>query len=524
MSSSKNPIIVLDADTIAKSVSEIRKKTGTSLSQTTLLNIFARNVLKDNRVWGAIKNAKSPIIVPGLSDPSILTNSSHPSTAKPNQNQVLNFITRIAKHVTDHNSGWITLDNEALQIFADKYSLALLPQNVVDALEFQITYTPQAFYNEEAINIEPSGKNSWSVSLTDFAQTNLLHLEELTRLPSAPEWIQKRNDINDIHLSVTLPDTFPMPRHGNTFLPKIQSHTNILEFLTRCFKNNNQNHVSTFNPMHLPENFSYHNNIKLIVTFIPQAISYQKRLDLKGEANWEIPLPNLNLTDLDTLETLAYQHLAPRWVQDWSGPFRIKIHASITKSTPPSSTLNPSTLDPKPSFTILDLSTGHLSLKTRLWLKSSFDEAILYRPHGWLIDIFSLDYHSTPKDLKNVLDFAKLKFCDYVLFDADADPIPNLDWYEDSDTIQISGRSSNKDPNIFHLMKSNKFDLSDNTLNQFKKSANLNQSHIFKNDDSFALNTFRDNYETEHTPSTPNDLQSIKLYAASIKCDWVLFE
>jgi hypothetical protein len=87
----------------------------------------------------------------------------------------------------------------------------------------------------------------------------------------------------------------------------------------------------------------------------------------------------------------------------------------------------------------LDVSTGHLSLRTRCMLdawSADSDSApglLLHGPYGWLIHVplEAEDPARWPADLEIVLAHARSQGCDYVLFDADGPTIEALAVFPD---------------------------------------------------------------------------------------------
>lgn len=118
------------------------------------------------------------------------------------------------------------------------------------------------------------------------------------------------------------------------------------------------------------------------------------------------------------------------------------------------------------TMTMLDLSTGHLSLETREWLEQPGNAAaanVTLRENGYFVpahhdgdspDIFfqmapmrapahhaddSPDLNIVPLDLLHCVRYAGANGASYVLFDSDADRQPGLPWYEDGNTPDLSG-------------------------------------------------------------------------------------
>lgn len=89
----------------------------------------------------------------------------------------------------------------------------------------------------------------------------------------------------------------------------------------------------------------------------------------------------------------------------------------------------------------LDLSTGHLTYETRSLLSDGRLPLSTVYPteFGWFVHVPDIDalgevdqerQRDLPKDMKDVLDFARENGCDYVMFDSDAAPLMNLPYYE----------------------------------------------------------------------------------------------
>jgi hypothetical protein len=81
----------------------------------------------------------------------------------------------------------------------------------------------------------------------------------------------------------------------------------------------------------------------------------------------------------------------------------------------------------------LDLSTGHVSNDTALWLDSQPSSIIMYPKgeYGWFVYAASEEYDDdTPKDLIACIDHAKALDCTWIMFDADGELIEELPEYE----------------------------------------------------------------------------------------------
>ena len=84
--------------------------------------------------------------------------------------------------------------------------------------------------------------------------------------------------------------------------------------------------------------------------------------------------------------------------------------------------------------TFLDLSTGHLALATRDALSAGSHRLPLWpTEQGWFAYAPEDCAEDTPSDLIACFNRAREVGADYVLFDADAPPDPNLPFYGDSD-------------------------------------------------------------------------------------------
>lgn len=90
--------------------------------------------------------------------------------------------------------------------------------------------------------------------------------------------------------------------------------------------------------------------------------------------------------------------------------------------------------------TILDASSGHLSAETWMWLDGQLSDALLRDPrnesaaqiaggktrYGWLVYAPEGAAEGLPADLSLVLANAREQGAEYVLFDCDAVPTPEL--------------------------------------------------------------------------------------------------
>jgi hypothetical protein len=98
------------------------------------------------------------------------------------------------------------------------------------------------------------------------------------------------------------------------------------------------------------------------------------------------------------------------------------------------------------TMTMLDLSTGHLSLQTREWLEEPGNAAsvnVTPREHGYFVPAYNgedlPDADRFPLDLLHCARYAGANGAAYVLFDTDADRQPGLPWYEDENVPDLSG-------------------------------------------------------------------------------------
>jgi len=86
----------------------------------------------------------------------------------------------------------------------------------------------------------------------------------------------------------------------------------------------------------------------------------------------------------------------------------------------------------------LDLSTGHLTEKTREWI-SSFEFPNRSNPligaetaFGWFLYVQAERGEGVPDDLWSVMRFAQRLGCEYLYFDADAEVVDGLIYYEET--------------------------------------------------------------------------------------------
>jgi len=96
------------------------------------------------------------------------------------------------------------------------------------------------------------------------------------------------------------------------------------------------------------------------------------------------------------------------------------------------------------TLTMLDLSTGHLSLDTRERLERSEDCAefgITWRENGYFLsaDPENFLHKDFPPDLLHCVRYAHANGAAYLLFDTDAGIQAGLPYYEDSNTPDLTG-------------------------------------------------------------------------------------
>jgi len=96
------------------------------------------------------------------------------------------------------------------------------------------------------------------------------------------------------------------------------------------------------------------------------------------------------------------------------------------------------------TLTLLELSTGHLSLDTRERLERSEDCAALgvtWRETGYLLsaDPEAFRDQDLPPDLLHCVRYAHANRAAYLLFDQEAAPQEGLPWYEYSNTPDLTG-------------------------------------------------------------------------------------
>lgn len=96
------------------------------------------------------------------------------------------------------------------------------------------------------------------------------------------------------------------------------------------------------------------------------------------------------------------------------------------------------------TLSMLDLSTGHLSLATRELLERSEDCAdvgVTWRPYGYFLsaDPESFRDKELPPDLLHCVRYAHANGAAYLLFDADAEIQEGLPYYDDTNTPDLTG-------------------------------------------------------------------------------------
>lgn len=96
------------------------------------------------------------------------------------------------------------------------------------------------------------------------------------------------------------------------------------------------------------------------------------------------------------------------------------------------------------TLTLLDLSTGHLSLDTRERLERAEDCAALgvtWRENGYFLSANpeNFRHHDLPPDLLHCVRYAHANGAAYLLFDQDAAPQAGLPWYEDGNDPDLTG-------------------------------------------------------------------------------------
>lgn len=96
---------------------------------------------------------------------------------------------------------------------------------------------------------------------------------------------------------------------------------------------------------------------------------------------------------------------------------------------------------------ILDISTGHVTLKSREWLDAQAVISTAYRDeakdeapistiagfgYGWFLTANPSEsaLERMPEDVKAIVEYARSQRCDYVVLDRDADAVDDLPTYE----------------------------------------------------------------------------------------------
>jgi len=96
------------------------------------------------------------------------------------------------------------------------------------------------------------------------------------------------------------------------------------------------------------------------------------------------------------------------------------------------------------TVTLLDLSTGHLSLSTRETLETASvcdDLGVTWRPYGYFVNANPDHYadKNIPPDLLHCVRYAHANGAAYLLFDQDAAPQAGLPYYDDTNTPDLTG-------------------------------------------------------------------------------------
>ena len=186
---------------------------------------------------------------------------------------------------------------------------------------------------------------------------------------------------------------------------------------------------------------------------------------------------------------------------------------------------------------MLDISTGHLSLSTRSWLDhpENINRFMIFkRNYGWALNTAFLAQDSTnrnssgslPSDLQKILDFALAFACHYIQFDADAAPINQLDWYEDSNDIVDKAQSIKAEPGditVLRILDVSMSHLSTETKSYIRNEISKSDSSIFSTASNFAINTYYPEPTLQHS-HYPSDLVAVLQFAFSNKIEWVLFD
>lgn len=85
-------------------------------------------------------------------------------------------------------------------------------------------------------------------------------------------------------------------------------------------------------------------------------------------------------------------------------------------------------------YSILDCSTGHLCPATREWMDEGEMPVVMGNDYGWLVTTGGIPGDAmtpeAPQDLQTVIDFARSLDLPYIRFDAEADRVEHLPWYE----------------------------------------------------------------------------------------------
>lgn len=137
------------------------------------------------------------------------------------------------------------------------------------------------------------------------------------------------------------------------------------------------------------------------------------------------------------------------------------------------------------SFKMLDVSTAHLSPKTRQRLETFDVNGVLFYPKGpwgWFVSVPTLADalivgDEVPSDLKTCIEFAQTLEKEWIMFDCDGSIVQELPTFDDDEVHT----STNQDY-LQHLAQAYASHLNDRHGRNFKATVNNNGKIIIKDD------------------------------------------
>ena len=81
---------------------------------------------------------------------------------------------------------------------------------------------------------------------------------------------------------------------------------------------------------------------------------------------------------------------------------------------------------------MLNLSTSHITTDTTEWLGRKQECFVVYpkAEYGWFIFTGGINEKAVPRDLKEIIEFAKMNDCDWVCIDRDGETVIELPIYD----------------------------------------------------------------------------------------------